>query len=72
MSKSSRIKEKVLWSINMKHEEFDEECKNPLCTIVQRGSYFSVLYHGCCEINTAQTLEDAKQYFKNYISRRSF
>lgn len=65
-----KIKPVALWSIDLNYKESDGPAQYPLYEIYADGPYFSIRYHGCCEIHTSTDLESAKQYCRSDLKYR--
>ena len=57
----------VLWSMDLKYNEFDDKCKYPLYEIVDEGKFYSIKYHGVSEIKIMFNLEEAKKWIRDQV-----
>lgn len=60
-------KPKILWSADLKYNEYEGECNFPLYAIAEDGKHFQILFHGVCAIRSAYTFEEAQTWVREKL-----
>ena len=67
MRRDKKPKPKILWSADLKYNEYEGECTFPLYAIAEEGKHFQILYHGVCAVRSAYTFDEAREWIQNKL-----
>lgn len=69
MPKKKSTKLEVVYSMDYSYKEYNGPCDCPLYSIIPKGSWYSILYHGCCEVHSSSTLDEALSYIHEKMDK---